>query len=235
MGVATNNVAFLNPITGQKSKAAVRSVGDKREVYLQLRSGESLLIYDTKEPLEPHRYLGDKGESVKGHNWTLSFAASNPTVEESFELAQPCDWTTLSPELKVNCGTGCYTGIFNISDVAIADEWILDLGDVRASAKVKINGHEVATAWAVPFVLQVRQWLHDGDNTIEICVTNLPANRMAQMDREGVQWRIFKDANIVSSKYKQLSCADWETAPSGLLQDVVLYPINSKTIKSIIK
>ena len=235
MGVATNNVAFLNPITGQKSKAAVRSVGDKKEVYLQLRSGESLIIYDTKEPLKPHRYLGDKGESVKGHNWTLSFAASNPTVEESFELAQPCDWTTLSPELKVNCGTGCYTGIFNISDVAIADEWILDLGDVRASAKVKINGHEVATAWAVPFVLQVGQWLHDGDNTIEICVTNLPANRMAQMDREGVQWRIFKDANIVSSKYKQLSCGDWEVAPSGLLQDVVLYPINSKTIKSIIK
>ena len=131
---------------------------------------------------------------------------------------------------KVNCGTGCYSGVFTISDVSAGDEWILDLGDVRASATVKINGHEVATAWSVPFVLQVGQWLRNGDNTIEISVTNLPANRMAQMDREGVEWRIFKDANIVSSKYKELSCGQWAVAPSGLLQDVVLYPISLKQL-----
>ena len=230
MGVATQNVAFLNPVNGEKSKAAVRTVGDRKEVYVQLRSGESLIIYDTNEELAPYRYLGAKGEGIKGGDWNLTFSASNPAIEESFALVQPCDWTTLSPQLKVNCGTGCYSGVFTISDVSAGDEWILDLGDVRASATVKINGHEVATAWSVPFVLQVGQWLRNGDNTIEISVTNLPANRMAQMDREGVEWRIFKDANIVSSKYKELSCGQWAVAPSGLLQDVVLYPISLKQL-----
>ena len=232
IGVATDNVAFLDPITGNRAKAAIRKNGDKKEVYLQLRSGESIIVYDTKERLDQWPYLGIRDKGITSNNWSLSFQDSYPVIEETYILDKPCDWTKLSDDLKINCGTGTYSTVFTIPDTSITDEWILDLGDVRASARVKINGKEVSTSWSVPFELRVGQWLQNGNNQIEISVTNIPANRMAQMDRDKDDWRIFKDANIVSSKYKQLSCEKWDIAPAGLLNDVVLYPVNIKQLNN---
>ena len=232
IGVATDNVAFLDPIIGNRAKAAIRKNGDKKEVYLQLRSGESIIVYDTKERLDQWPYLGIRDKGITSNNWSLSFQDSYPVIEETYILDKPCDWTKLSDDLKINCGTGTYSTVFTIPDTSITDEWILDLGDVRASARVKINGKEVSTSWSVPFELRVGQWLQNGNNQIEISVTNIPANRMAQMDRDKDDWRIFKDANIVSSKYKQLSCEKWDIAPAGLLNDVVLYPVNIKQLNN---
>ena len=62
---------------------------------------------------------------------------------------------------------------------------MLDLGDVRESAKVIINNKSVATLWAVPFRCMIGKYLKSGINTIEIEVTNLPANRIADLDRRG--------------------------------------------------
>mgnify|MGYP000220009088 CR=1 FL=1 len=80
---------------------------------------------------------------------------------------------------------------------------MLDLGDVRESARVRINGQAVATLIAVPYRCLVGKYLRPGVNTLEVEVTNLPANRIADMDRRDVPWRIYKDANIVNIHYKK--------------------------------
>lgn len=46
------------------------------------------------------------------------------------------------------------------------------------------------------------KFLKPGKNHIEIEVTNLPANRIAELDRQGVQWRKFKEINIVDLNYR---------------------------------
>ena len=102
-------------------------------------------------------------------------------------------------------------------------EWILDLGDVRESARVYVNGHEVCVLWAVPFQCRIGKYLKQGNNTIEIDVTNLPANRIADMDRKGIGWRKFKDINIVDIHYKATGYAHWKPVPSGLLEPVKIY------------
>ena len=81
-------------------------------------------------------------------------------------------------------GTACYTYRFRLS--AKADEWLLSLGDVRESARVRINGQEVATLWALPYSCLVGRYLKPGENVLEVEVTNLPANRIAEMDRRQV-------------------------------------------------
>ena len=104
---------------------------------------------------------------------------------------------------------------------------MLDLGDVRESARVRINGQEVATLIAVPYRCLVGEYLRPGVNTLEVEVTNLPANRIADMDRRNVPWRIYKDANIVNIHYKKDNYGKWESVPSGLLGPVRLIPMQS--------
>ena len=54
-------------------------------------------------------------------------------------------------------GTGRYSIEINMPSME-ADDWILDLGDVRESARVRINGNDAGIVWAVPFRLKVGKW-----------------------------------------------------------------------------
>ena len=101
-------------------------------------------------------------------------------------------------------------------------QWSIDLGDVRESARVYINNQFIGCAWAVPFILDCKNALRAGKNTLRIEVTNLPANRIADMDRRGVEWRKMKEINVVDINYKRTKYDQWAPVPSGLNSDVKL-------------
>ena len=123
-------------------------------------------------------------------------------------------------------GTGAYTTHLKLTKKQAAAKWRIDLGDVRESARVYINDVFVGCAWAVPFVLDCQDALRAGDNEIRIEVTNLPANRIAQMDRDGIKWRKFNEINIVDINYKKTGYENWAPVPSGLASTVRLVPID---------
>ena len=74
----------------------------------------------------------------------------------------------------------------------------------------------------MPFVLDCRDALHKGKNTLRIEVTNLPANRIADLDRRGVKWRKMEEINVVDINYKKTTYQDWTPVPSGLNSKVKL-------------
>ena len=76
--------------------------------------------------------------------------------------------------------------------------------------------------WAVPFVLDCQDALKAGKNTLRIEVTNLPANRIADLDRKGVEWRKMKEINVVDINYKRTTYASWAPVASGLNSTVKL-------------
>ena len=120
-------------------------------------------------------------------------------------------------------GTGVYTTHFKMSKkVDPKGPWMIDLGDVRESARVYINGLFIGCAWSVPFVLDTQGALKVGDNEVRIEVTNLPANRIADLDRRGVQWRKMEEINVVDINYKKTLYDQWEPVPSGLNSQVQL-------------
>ena len=139
-------------------------------------------------------------------------------------------WTNLLiDEAKVNTATGRYKVSFELPKGIEADEWLLDLGDLRESASVKVNGKDAGKVWSVPFTIEIGEFLQPGTNTLEIDVTNLPANRIADYDRKGKKWKIFKDANIASVIGKKVvDYSDWETVPAGLNSEVKLIPMKKK-------
>ncbi len=98
---------------------------------------------------------------------------------------------------------------------------------MRESAQIKINGRDAGTLYAVPFETKIGDLLQDGENKIEIAVTNLPANRIADYDRKGVEWRIFQEINFVSITYQPTQFDLWNIMPSGLLGPVTIQEINN--------
>lgn len=229
LNVPETTAMFFNPMNGERGRAQIRTSNGKLEVRLQLKSGESLIIQTLNKPLDKEpawNYPEEQAYSLSlDHGWKLNFVESTPSITGRFDIDSPLPWTELEqPEAKINMGTGCYSLEIDLPALE-ADDWILDLGDVRESARVRINGHDAGTAWAAPFRLKVGKWLKTGKNLIEVEVTNLPANRIADMDRKNIEWRIFKDINMAKLNYVKGDYKNWSTMPSGLNGNVRLIPV----------
>lgn len=230
LNVPETSVMLFNPMNGERGVAQTRVQEGKTQVHLQLKSGESVIIQTFGKSLagEPAwKYMKEQAYSLSlDHGWKLKFIESTPAIEGEFDIDTPSSWTEINhPDAKTNMGTALYTIEVDLPQLK-ADDWILDLGDVRESARVRINGKDAGIAWAVPFRLTVGNMLKPGKNLIEIEVTNLPANRIAELDRKKVEWRIFKDINIAKLNYTKGTYDNWEPLPSGLNGNVRLIPVN---------
>ena len=100
------------------------------------------------------------------------------------------------------------------------------MGAVCHSARVRLNGTDlgavVARPWEVTFPASL---LKPTGNRLEIEVTNLMANRLADLERRrGAEWRPFLMVNI---HYKPFDAATWKPTPSGLLGPVRLIPLQA--------
>jgi hypothetical protein len=79
--------------------------------------------------------------------------------------------------------------------------------------------------WSVPFLVRIGNHLKPGNNILEIDVTNLAANRIRDLDRRGVGWRIMREINFVNINYRPFDASNWDLTPSGLLGPVTLTPL----------
>lgn len=226
-------VAVFDPLTGEKGLAQTSvSAQGTTTVRLQLHPGQSLMLktFAEKPEMENWGYIEETGSPIViDRGWSVKFKNSEPAIEGTFATDTLTPWTNLPIDAaKVNFGTGLYSVEFNLEDPASASDWILDLGDVRHNAEVTINGHSAGKAWAAPFSLRIGRLLQPGTNHMEILVTNNQANRIADYERRGVNWRIFKDANIASvTNAKTFSFGDWEEVPAGLNSEVRLIPVKT--------
>lgn len=226
LAVNAKSVMFFDPMTGERGEAKIRHNDGVAEVYMQLKPGQSVILktFDTKLSGEPQwNYLQETGQSVNLEaDWKMWFVESEPAIRDTFMLTTLSSWTELQDErLSVNMGTARYRTEFDFTKKQ-ENEYILCLGDVRESARVFVNGQSVGTLYAVPFEREIGAFLQDGKNTIDIEVTNLPANRISDYDRRNVNWRIFEEINFVSITYKNTRFDIWDPVPSGLIGPVTI-------------
>lgn len=215
---------WFNPLNGDIYGVNVNDEG----VLFNLKSGESMILQTYDEKLsgtteEQRTDVLENGKILDG-KWELTFINSAPKVEKSFTLDKLTTWETLDDDsAKVTMGTGSYTTTVRMTAKESKANWLIDLGDVRESARVYINDKFIGCAWSVPFVLDCGKAFKAGENTVRIDVTNLPANRIADLDRKDVKWRKFNEINVVDINYKKTGYGDWLPVASGLNTDVVLY------------
>ena len=222
---------WFDAVTGKVQAVPVRQTADgDAEVYLSLRSGESGVLQTTMQEVVA-QMPRQEGIAIDltAYTWTLTpteMTAFGSLESVQMQGVQP--WTNLDSMWQTTRGTARYSVEVKLSQKQIkqAAGWVLDLGDVRESATVYVNGKRAGTVFAVPYRVDVTPYLHAGKNTIEIDVTGLPANYIAEMDRRGIIWRKFKDANIANLKGGKISYyGNWDVMPAGLNSTIRLIPL----------
>lgn len=198
-------------------------------ILLSLHSGESCLMDITTDGCSITRLslAGEVAETahrldITNNKWTLT-----PVDLRSFETLQSVSvprlqyWSNL---WKDAVGTAAYETTVKLSTKQLKDSRvILRLGDVRESAHIYINGQDAGVVFAVPFDIDITPYLRAGKNTLRIEVTSLAANYLAEMDRRGIVWRKFKDANIANLKGGKVSYyGNWDVMPCGLNTATIL-------------
>jgi hypothetical protein len=230
LAVDFQSATFFNPLNGDITPAPISD----GKIHIALRSGESIIVQTQNKASESVPYFvvpqqQTEDITLKGP-WQLSFTEEAPKVGKTFTLNTPRTWETLDDSTAVTMGTGIYTTKLKLTkkDLKGAQSWQIDLGDVRESARVYINGKFVGCAWSVPFVLDIKpNILKVGQNDFRIEVTNLPANRIADFDRRGVKWRKMEEINVVDINYKKTTYDNWGPVPSGLNSEVKLIKIKT--------
>jgi hypothetical protein len=223
----------FDPMSGRQGSLAVRSSGGAREVYLQLPAGGSLIVAESpsaaRDTFDEFRAAGDAVD-VTGP-WTVHFLKGGPRLPGDQVVDRLASWTTFGQDAEVFSGTAVYTARF-ARPSAGARAWQLDLGRVAESARVRLNGQELATLIgpAYELVLDASQ-LRD-TNVLEISVTNLSANRIRDLDVRGVAWKKFYNVNYPARSPDNrgqdglFTAERWQPLDSGLLGRVTLTPLD---------
>ncbi|MCR5413703.1 MAG: hypothetical protein K6F50_03115, partial [Kiritimatiellae bacterium] len=161
---------------------------------------------------------------VKLGDWSLEFKSdvSGWELPPAHAKVTPGDWTKLGEKEAEFSGSAVYKTTFSLTKREAGRPSGIKLGDVAHTARVRVNGREIATLIMHPYMCDIPDGvLQEGVNTLEVEVTNLGANRIRAYDRKGIKWKTFEDANMASYRGKGLLDAkDWPVLPSGLMGPV---------------
>ena len=128
--------------------------------------------------------------------WTVRFD-ERLRVGASAGMGKEVEWTSLTPwnessdsDIRYYSGTARYTQRLYLDKLDRHFRYILDLGEVKHLAVVRVNGQTCGTLWRPPFTIDITEALRGGDNTLEIDVTNLWVNRMVgdEQEPDDVEW-----------------------------------------------
>jgi len=220
-------VVILDPLTKLYGKAAIKKEDGITLVKVNIPSGGSLFLKTGKVSDIPlWDYYETIGRTIKIEGkWRLQFLKGGPKLPKDTVLTSLESWTQLSQDGQNFSGTAKYEIEFRRPKVK-ADNWILNLGDVRESAKVWLNGAYLGDAWSAPFTLKTGPLKKK--NKLVVQVTNLAANRIRAKEIRGEEWKIFQEINMVNKDYKPFDASVWKPMPSGLLGGISLTPLKKE-------
>jgi len=220
----------MDPLDGRTGQLPQRPAAGGTEVWLELAPGESVILrvldVEPSRPVAPWPVVAEAGPPiVLNGEWQLDFQAGGPELPAQARTSSLRSWTELGGEAAQRfAGTARYRIEFE-APAQPAAEWRLDLGDVRESARVILNGRPAGTLWSVPYRLHLDGLVQAGRNVLELEVTNLAANRIRDLDRRKVSWKVMREINFVNINYQPFDAAAWPLQPSGLLGPVTLTPL----------
>ena len=135
--------------------------------------------------------------------WKIEFVEGCPTLPAPALNARLGSWTTL-PDAANFSGTARYIASFEATGPG---RCLLDLGKVVYTARLFLNGKALGISWCGPHVIDIGAALKPSSNLLEIVVTNLAANRIADLDRRKIPWKRFHEINFVNIDYKPFDAA----------------------------
>lgn len=174
---------FWDPVTAQQYIISdAKSIDDKTKVNLQLPPyGSCFIIFNpqSRQLSEYNRTPDGLSTEIKGP-WTLSFP-EKWGAPASVELNELISWTDHENQgINYFSGTASYTNSFYISKESLHTNRniAIDLGEVLDVAEVFVNGKSAGILWTSPFRLNIQNYVKQGENHLEIKITNMWINRL---------------------------------------------------------
>lgn len=209
-----------NPQTGQRYRLASNSLsGERISCNLKLRPYESLFVMLTDKkasdeiPLYAHNEE-EKAERIDG-SWSVWFDPKMGGPGE-VEFDSLTDWTQhADSRIRYYSGTAVYRKTVFVSRPEKGSRVLLRFSQLKDIARVCLNGKNMGIVWCSPWEIDVTDGLVQGENKLEIEVTNSLMNRM------------IKDASLpekerVTYAVPQISSSTDSLIPSGIVGSVKL-------------
>ena len=139
LATRANNVQIFDPLSGKKGLAKSRRKGDRTEILLHLRPGESrfLYCYDEKTEIGEWTYWEEQKElsfSISSA-WTVTPTEGSPALPSPLQIKELQSWTNFGADYSVFSGKVHYTASFELDDQVLGQPLQINLGDVRETAK----------------------------------------------------------------------------------------------------
>ena len=163
-------------------------------------------------------------------SWNVSFDPqwSGPDEVEFPELVS---WTERpEPGIQYYSGTAIYRKAFDVASqfTLRGSRLLLDLGNLRELAEVRLNGKSCGITWTPPFRVDVTDAIRAGSNQLEIEVVNFWPNRLigdAKLPAEKRRTR----TNIAKFDQPKGDVNYTTLMPSGLLGPAKLVRVSTNT------
>lgn len=193
-----------NAVTGEIRPLPVFSQnGESTEIPLHLDvDGSMFIVFRMKDEISNQKVTSNfplkKPINSEFAPWTVTFehdsikrGPSEPVIFNELK-----DWAESNDErIRYYSGTAIYTTTVNLGKIPKNKKVYIDLGDLSAMAKVKINGNYIGGVWTFPYQLDVTGKMKKGKNRLEIEVVNTWMNRLIGDHRLPPEKRIVKTDN----------------------------------------
>jgi hypothetical protein len=176
--------------------------------------------------------------------WKLRFLQQRGATD--CIVQQLGSWTDFADQSRYYSGTATYETDFLFSGKKATKDWeyVLDLGVVYHTVRLQLNGQDLGLQWKPPYRYDLTPHLKNGQNHLEVSVTNLWANRLIGDEQfpDDLQWsgNLLKEipAWVTNNQprpeprrqafttYKFFT-RDAPLLPSGLLGPVMLHTVKA--------
>lgn len=235
LATESNNVLIFNPLNGESHKINSKIENGKTIINLKLEPGQSCILRCKNSEFTEQKILDytiEKEALVLDSEWTITPINEDEDLPATIKTADYKSWPLFGDDWSVYSGKAIYTCDFQIDETYIGQEMLIDLGDVRETARIKINDSDIGLLWCIPYKTIIPKNILKRNNKIEIEVVNLSFNKVIELDKRGVKWKNFHEINFVNIKYEPYDASNKEPIQSGLLSKIKLSSIVKNTEKN---
>jgi hypothetical protein len=228
------HIVLLDPMTGEVGKGHVKNDTQATQVNLQLTTHQTIFVklYNTAVDMPDFRYWHPSGDSVSlNGTWKVAFTKGGPSLPAVVQTDTLRSWTRFDDDIYPTfSGTAIYTLEFD-KPASQPQQWLLKLGKVKETAAVYLNGTYITTLIGPVYQVPIDPATLQNKNILEVHVSNLMANRIADLDKRKVFWKKFYNVNFPSRKPENrvngiFDASHWQPHESGLLGPVTLQPLS---------
>jgi hypothetical protein len=230
------HIVLLDPMTGEVGKGHAKSDGQATQVYLQLAAHQTIFVklYNENIDAPNFKYWQPSQEPVPlNGTWKVTFTKGGPALPAVVHTDTLNSWTEFNGDIYPTfSGTATYTLEFNNPGQKV-QQWLLKLGQVKETAAVYLNGKYIATLIGPVYEVAIDPAALQNKNILEVRVSNLMANRIADLDKRKVFWKKFYNVNFPSRKAENrvngiFDASHWQPHESGLLGPVALQALEEQ-------